>query len=58
MAYKSERTWKDLERADKVVLFTGFFAFLIIMGSMINNNAKSHNAIKQQAVKTEMVRSR
>lgn len=57
MAYKSERTWKDLERADKAVIIVAVLLWVAVETGVFVQSVGGISKIKQIA-KTEMVRSR
>lgn len=56
--YKSERDWKDLARADKVVLFSGFLLWALFSYGIYNEVTSKYSSLKGNVVKTEMVRGR
>ena len=57
MAYKSEKTWKDLERADKVAIIVAVVLWAALETGVFVQSVGGISKIKQIA-KTEMVRSR
>ena len=55
--FKTERSWKDLERADKIVLILGVVVWILIStGICLKANAAKQ--LKQNVLKTEMVKHR
>ena len=52
MAYKSERSWSDFEKADKVMFFIMLTIGLGLMAGVGYNNAVN---VKSNVVKTAMV---
>ena len=55
--FKTERDWKDLERADKVVLILGVFVWaLISTGLCMKANAAQQS--NQNFIKTELIKQR
>lgn len=55
--FKSERDWKDLERADKVVIAVACLMWLAISFGILNQSQKFAQ-LKQNMVKSEMVKHR
>ena len=55
--FKTERYWKDLERADKIALFVGVFIW-VLLETGVCLNAKKCAQLKQNVFKTEMVKHR
>ncbi len=53
--FKSERDWKDLERADKVVIAVACLIWLAMSFGVFNQSQKIAQ-LKQKAAKTEMVK--
>jgi hypothetical protein len=56
-AFKTERDWKDLERADKVALFIGVLVWALLETG-VYLDAKKHLKLKQNVFKTEMIKQR
>lgn len=53
MAYKSEREWKDLDKASKVVMALFLVAFLGIGYGLAQ--ASNQHKVQQNILKTQMV---
>jgi hypothetical protein len=55
--FKTERDWKDLERADKVAIFVGVFVWVILETGCVFQ-AKRHTQLQNNVIKSEMVKHR
>lgn len=56
--FKTEREWKDLERADKIVFVIGVIMWTLMSTGVYFQNHNNHQQLKQNILKTEMVKHR
>ncbi len=56
--FKTERDWKDLERADKIALLIGFVMWALLSSGVCVKNYNKHQYLQKNILKTEMVKHR